>query len=211
MIDLGSATQFAQGGNRKCFIHPQDSSKCIKVINQESYSNRLKNLPWHKKIRGKISFNDNHEEAKGYQQKSLKNIDQSSWKHLAKYFGFIKTNMGEGLVTELIKNEGEIAGTLEDYLFKFGLTEEIKESIHVFEKWLLDNLILTKNIIPHNLVIKKDSNELVIKIIDGIGSKAFIPFPEYFNFFAKRYVKRRIELMWSRINWDLSGRKGDWK
>ena len=72
MIDLGSATPFAQGGNRKCFIHPQDSSKCIKVIDQESYSNRLKNLPWHKKIRGKMSFNDNHEEAKGYQQKSLK-------------------------------------------------------------------------------------------------------------------------------------------
>ena len=91
-----------------------------------------------------MSFNDNYEEAKGYQQKSLKNIDQSSWKHVAKYFGFIETNMGEGLVTELIKNEGEIAETLEDYLFKFGLTEEIKESINIFEKWLLDNLILTK-------------------------------------------------------------------
>ena len=37
--------------------------------------------------------------------------------------------MGAGLVTELIKNEGEIAETLEDYLFKFGLTEEIKKSI----------------------------------------------------------------------------------
>ena len=66
--------------------------------------------------------------------------------------------MGEGLVTELIKNEGEIAGTLEDYLFKFGLTEEIKESIHVFEKWLLENLVLTKNIIPHNLTRHKDRN-----------------------------------------------------
>ena len=40
-----------------------------------------------------MSFNDNYEEAKGYQQKSLKNIDQSSWKHVAKYFGFIKTDM----------------------------------------------------------------------------------------------------------------------
>ncbi len=210
MIDLGNAIPFAQGGNRKCFIHPQDSSKCIKVIDQESYSNRLKNLPWHKKIRGKMSFNDNHEEANAI-SKIIKNVDQSSWKHVANILDLLKPVWSEGLVTELIKNEGEIAETLEDYLFKFGLTEEIKESIHVFEKWLLDNLILTKNIIPHNLVIKNDGNELVIKIIDGLGSKAFIPLPEYFNFFAKRYVKRRIELMWSRINWDLSGRKGDWK
>ena len=62
-----------------------------------------------------------------------------------------------------------------------------------------------------NLVIKKNDSELIIKIIDGLGSKAFIPLPEYSNFFAKRYVHRRIQLMWSRINWDLSGRKGDWK
>ena len=28
---------------------------------------------------------------------------------------------------------------------------------------------------------------------------------------AKRYVSRRVELMHSRIDWDLSGRKGSWK
>ena len=50
-----------------------------------------------------------------------------------------------------------------------------------------------------------------IKIIDGLGSQAFIPLPGYSSFFAKRYVNRRIQLMWSRIHWDLSGRKGNWK
>tara|TARA_B100002019_G_scaffold269725_1_gene262750 strand:- start:1838 stop:1954 length:117 start_codon:yes stop_codon:yes gene_type:complete len=29
--------------------------------------------------------------------------------------------------------------------------------------------------------------------------------------FADRYIKRRIELMYSRVEWDLSGRKGSWK
>ena len=53
--------------------------------------------------------------------------------------------------------------------------------------------------------------KFVIKIIDGLGSQAFIPLPNYSDFFAKRYVERRIELMWSRINWDLSGRNGNWK
>ena len=52
---------------------------------------------------------------------------------------------------------------------------------------------------------------MFIKIIDGLGSQAFVPFPSYSNFFAKRYVERRIELMDSRIKWDLSGRKGSWK
>ncbi len=37
------------------------------------------------------------------------------------------------------------------------------------------------------------------------------PFAEVSNAFANRYIKRRIELMYSRIEWDLSGRKGSWK
>ena len=52
---------------------------------------------------------------------------------------------------------------------------------------------------------------MILKIVDGLGSKAFFPLPRFSDFFAKRYVERRIELMWSRINWDLSGRKGNWK
>ena len=50
----------------------------------------------------------------------------------------------------------------------------------------------------------------------GVGVNRTGAFAEYLsmpskNIFAKRYVNRRIELMWSRINWDLSGRKGNWK
>ena len=71
--------------------------------------------------------------------------------------------------------------------------------------------MLTKNIIPHNVVIKKDNGLLILKIIDGLGSKSFIPLPEYSKFFAKIYVERRIKLMWSRIHWDLTGRVGNWK
>ena len=53
--------------------------------------------------------------------------------------------------------------------------------------------------------------KIIIKIIDGLGPQAFIPLHDYSTYFAKRYVEKRIKLMWSRINWDLSGRKGNWK
>ena len=122
-----------------------------------------------------------------------------------------ETNIGMASETELITNGGEIAETLEVYLFREGITEEIKLSIEKFQTWLREHLILTKNLIPHNLVLGYENDKIVIKIIDGLGSLAFIPLPNYSDFFAKRYVERRIELMWSRINWDLSGRHGNWK
>ena len=123
----------------------------------------------------------------------------------------VETTIGAASETELIKNENLVAETLESYLFANGLTDEIKLSIEQFHEWLRKNLILTKNLIPHNLVLKRVNNDIIIKIVDGLGSQAFIPLPDYSNFFAKRYVERRIELMMSRIRWDLSGRVGSWK
>ena len=211
MIDLSGLTPFAEGGNRKCFIHPAQSDRCLKVIHPGLLEKIIKNKPWYKKLRSKDSFDDNLREQEAYKQKALTVNNPEVWKHLAKWYGMVETSLGMASETELIKNNEKVAETLESYLFANGLTDEIKLAINQFHKWLRENLILTKNLIPHNLVIKKENGEIIIKIIDGLGSQAFIPLPNHSNFFAKRYVERRIELMWSRINWDLSGRKGNWK
>ena len=211
MIDLDGLTPFAEGGNRKCFIHPDNSDRCLKVIHPGLLQKIRNNKPWYKRFRSLESFDDNLREEVAYKQKALRSSNPKIWKHLAKWYGKTETSLGIASETELIKNDNQIAETLESYLFKNGLTDEIKDSIENFHHWLRNNLVLTKNLIPHNLVLKKENNSLNIKIIDGLGSQAFIPFPSYSKFFAKRYVERRIELMWSRINWDLSGRKGNWK
>jgi hypothetical protein len=211
MIDLDGLTPFAEGGNRKCFIHPDNPDRCLKVIHPGLLQKIRNNKPWYKRFRSLESFDDNLREEVAYKQKALRSNDPKIWKHLAKWHGKTETSLGIASETELIKNDNQIAETLESYLFTNGLTDEIKDSIENFHHWLRNNLVLTKNLIPHNLVLKKENNELDIKIIDGLGSQAFIPFPSYSKFFAKLYVERRIELMWSRINWDLSGRKGNWK
>ena len=211
MIDLDGLTPFAEGGNRKCFIHPDNPDRCLKVIHPGLLQKIRNNKPWYKRFRSLESFDDNLREEVAYKQKALRSNNTKIWKHLAKWHGKTETSLGIASETELIKNDNQIAETLESYLFKNGLTDEIKDSIENFHHWLRNNLVLTKNLIPHNLVLKKENNSLNIKIIDGLGSQAFIPFPSYSKFFAKRYVERRIELMWNRINWDLSGRKGNWK
>ena len=211
MIDLSGSTPFAEGGNRKCFIHPAQSDRCLKVVHPGLLEEIIKNKPWYKKFRSKDSFDDNLREQEAYKQKALMVDNPEIWKHLAQWYGMVETNIGMASETELIKSNDQIAETLESYLFANGLTNKIKIAINQFHQWLRDNLILTKNLIPHNLVIKNEKDEMIIKIIDGLGSQAFVPLPNHSTFFAKRYVERRIELMWSRINWDLSGRKGNWK
>ena len=133
-------------------------------------------------------------------------------KHLAKWYGMVETSIGPASETELVRdNQNNIASTLETYLFSYGMTDEIKIALDEFESWLRSSLVLTKNIIPHNVVLGYEGEKIILKIIDGLGSKSYLPLTQVSDVFAKRYVERRIELMRSRINWDLTGRQGDWK
>ena len=212
MINLDGVQSFAEGGNRKCYINPINTKRCLKVLHENLLENLHKNSAWYKRLGSSDSLDDNLRERNAYNQKAIRSpINSSIWDHLAIWYGMVETNLGPASDTELITNEGEIAETLETYLFREGLTPEIKSALKNFENWLRTHLVLTKNIIPHNIVIKKENGSLMLKIIDGLGSKSFIPLPKYSKFFARIYVERRIKLMWSRIHWDLSGRIGDWK
>jgi len=211
MISLEEVKPFAEGGNRVCYIHPDNKSLCLKISKSEVVKKMRSNAPWYKKLRSERSFDDNFREERAYQQRAIKENPQKIWKHLAKWHEFIETSKGLASCTELIKNNDKIALNLEEYLFSKGRTTEIDEALKEFEMFLKETKLLTKNIIPHNLAVKEDDCGLTLKIIDGLGCMSFIPLPEISNAFANRYIKRRIELMYSRIEWDLSGRKGSWR
>ena len=212
MINLDGLQPFALGGNRRCFIHPNNNYRCLKVSLEEQSKKVKQNAPWYKKLRSEKSFDDNLREQKAYRQRALRKDNSDKWKHLAKWYGMVETSIGSASETELIRdNQNNIASTLEAYLFSYGMTDEIKIALDEFESWLRSSLVLTKNIIPHNLVLGYEGEKIVLKIIDGLGSKSYLPLTQISDVFAKKYVERRIELMRSRINWDLTGREGSWK
>ena len=211
MINLEGVRPFAEGGNRFCYIHPDNKNLCLKISKPEVVKKMRSNAPWYKKLRSEQSFDDNFREENAYQQRAIKKNPKKIWRHLARWHEFVETSKGLASCTELITNNDEVALNLEEYLFSKGRTSEINIALKEFEMFLKETKLLTKNIIPHNLAVKENDSGLTLKIIDGLGCMSFIPLPEISNAFAKRYIKRRIELMYSRIEWDLSGRKGSWK
>ena len=212
MINLDGVSSFAKGGNRRCYVSPINPKRCLKVLHENLLDKLKENSAWYRRLGKNAGLDDNLRERDAYNQRAISSpINSSVWNHLAKWYGMVETNLGSASETELILNDGEIAETLETYLFREGLTPEIQEALKTFETWLRTHLVLTKNIIPHNVVIKKENGSLFLVIIDGLGCKSFIPLPKYSRFFARIYVERRIKLMWSRIHWDLGGRIGGWK
>ena len=211
MINLEGVRPLAEGGNRFCYVHPDNKNLCLKISKPEVVKKMRSNAPWYKKLRSEQSFDDNFREENAYQQRAIKKNPKKIWRHLARWHEFVETSKGLASCTELITNNDEVALNLEEYLFSKGRTSEINIALKEFEMFLKETKLLTKNIIPHNLAVKENDSGLTLKIIDGLGCMSFIPLPEISDAFAKRYIKRRIELMYSRIEWDLSGRKGSWK
>ena len=192
MINLKGVMPFAEGGNRICYIHPDDRNICLKISKPEVIKKMYQNAPWYKKLRSEKSFDDNFREEKAYQQKAIKEHQQTIWKHLAKWYEFVETSEGLASCSELITNNDKVALNLEEYLFRKGRTLEIDEALKEFEMFLKETKLLTKNIIPHNLAVKENDSGLTLKIIDGLGCMSFIPLPKISNAFADRYIKRRI-------------------
>ena len=114
------------------------------------------------------------------------------WTHLAKWHGMTETNIGMASETELITNNGEIAETLETYLFREGITEEIKLAIEEFQTWLEKYLILTKNLIPHNLVISQQNERIIIKSLTVWAHKHLFLFQTTQVFLLKDTLKEEF-------------------
>ena len=192
MISLEEVKPFAEGGNRVCYIHPNNKSMCLKISKPEVVKKMRSNAPWYKKLRSERSFDDNYREESAYQQRAIKENPQKIWRHLAKWYEFVETSKGLASCTELITNNDKVALNLEEYLFSKGRTSEIDKALKEFEIFLKETKLLTKNIIPQILAVKENDSELTLKIIDGLGCVSFIPLPEISNTFADRYIKRGL-------------------
>ena len=51
MISLEEVKPFAEGGNRVCYIHPNNKSMCLKISKPEVVKKMRSNAPWYKKLR----------------------------------------------------------------------------------------------------------------------------------------------------------------
>lgn len=164
MIKLDKIHFIAQGTNRACYIHPEDSTKCIKVTISNDHSESKKELAYYK-----------------YLQK--RNI---SWKHIAKYYSTVHTSLGNGDVFDLIKDfDGSISKFLLYYLREEEDTKSVKNPLLLLEelrRYTLENGIFVKDLNTKNILLQRlENNEYKLVLIDGVLNRDFL----YYSNFIK--------------------------
>lgn len=208
MIDLSGSTPFAEGARRLCYQHPENTDLCVKISKPQTVEARRKHAPWYRRLRSLTAFDDNYDELKGYRQlpifRALKDDNAQVWQHIPRCYGFAGTSLGPGLVLDYYHSNGKPAPTVQDHIAKHGMTAELQSAMQEFADFLTSSQLVTRAIIPHNIVWAADGK---IKLIDGIGGRNLIPLAEFFpipqlNVIAKRKTKRRLRDMWQRLYGD---------
>ena len=212
VIELDAATPFASGDNRLCFRHPHHPDRCIKVLKEGRARSLQASSPLYKRGMREAYFDDNRREYRAYQQPAIVQGSVPYDCHIARCFGWVKTTRGDGLVTDFVANsEGLPAQTLEAYVGLHGLDEPVRKAVTEFCKFLRESLVLTKNLMPHNLVLAEDGSNLRLVLIDGLGLSTVLPLAKHIDYFARRHVEKRIQWFNFRLEWEVGDRSVSWR
>ena len=207
-LELSKLEHFAEGGNRACYIHPEHSALCIKIVKPESIGALRAKRSYIRNLHSDAYFDDNVQEYKAYQQASIKKYPERIYDHVPRCYGWQNTDIGAGLVLDYYgQQDGSPSPTLQAYLHTHGVTKEIKDKLDQLAVYLQETELLTRNILTHNVVIAQDGR---LKIIDGLGASTHFNATTLSKVARRASIKRRIKRMYLRVEWEVSDKRADW-
>ena len=204
-LGLHDLEPFAVGGTRRCYVHPEDETLCVKVLRPDrtAEARRAGAKGW-RRLKRLQSFDDQRKEYLAYRH--LRRRGQLDYTHVPRFYGNVDTDQGVGIVTALFRNwDGRFPENLEE-LLPSGMTDALERAIAEFKDWLRRELFLTRDLLPHNIIAVADGPERFrLVIVDGIGNSEFLPLSHWFKFCARAKVERKIRKFDHRIRILLPG------
>ena len=200
MLILKDKTPFGVGGRRACYVHPGDSSRCVKVLrSDEGRTIRLaKKTNFFTKFRRQ--YNNNEDEAREL-KRVHRRIGDAMSRHLPLCYGYEETDLGPGLVLDLVSDaDGRISRSIREMISTGFDLQELRPAYDEFGKFLLDNVILTRNLHDHNMVAQHlEDGSWRIVLIDGVGDPSWVPLASWFRSLGEKKVRKRLATAWPRM------------
>ncbi|MFA7386690.1 MAG: YrbL family protein [Thiohalobacteraceae bacterium] len=201
-IVLSREKPFARGGNRLCFVHPEDATKCIKVKRPDiSLEEKRRKKGFPRNLKPLSSFDDNLEEQRVMSALSRR-FGDAVFCNVSRCYGFVATDLGEGLVSELIRDgDGGISHSLKKYIWDEGYTPDCRKAVdRLSERWRTLG-IPSRDLILHNLVVQRRADGGIERIvaIDGLGDQGMVPVSWQPAWMRRYKAGRKIENMHERI------------
>ena len=199
---------FAEGGHRLCYVDPRDASRCIKVLRGDrTLVDRRRRKGGLRRLRSLESFDDNLEESRVLADFADR-YPPEVLAHVPKHFGWVDSDMGRGLVVELLRDDdGRISLSLKEQLWEHGHHEMCEGALKVLARVWSTYAVPSRELLLHNLVLQREApgRERIV-VVDGLGSSDFLPFARLSQTLGRRKSARKIRRLETRIE-ELLSRK----
>nr|WP_299241711.1 YrbL family protein [uncultured Halomonas sp.] len=177
MLHLQDDLLIGRGTERNCYRHPRDEKRCVKVAH---------------------NFKNNKEQnRKDYEYFTKLERRDIDWSHLPRCHGWVETNLGDGLVFDLLQDtKGSPLPRLDILLTSGRLTTvEITTPLMQLHDYLYANRIFTSDLRASNIVCNLEKTPPRLFLIDGIGDRDFIKLASL----IKPLADAKINRQWARF------------
>lgn len=173
-VQLSEKYYIGEGKQRQCYQHPEIPELCVKVTVKATSKRRdqsLRELIYYKLL-----------EKRGV-----------SWDRIAKCYGWIQTNLGRGLVFELIRDKkNQPLPNLEEQLKANNIDkEEVSHELKSLKKWIIRSSIIVADLRPANIVYNPDrpkGKRLIL--VDGVSNRNLFKLASHIPCMARNKMKR---------------------
>ena len=186
MLALSSQKPFAEGTKRRCYVHPEDSNLCVKVISSET--------------------NDPSQVAE--QRLEIRDFEllqrrksAALFERIPRFEGTIDTDLGQGIDSQLYRDaDGSISRNFSELIREKGLTPCFAEAVVALKEWLRDMRLLTRDTGPHNVVaVHLAEGKWKLVIIEGLVNRRFIWITDLFGWFFDYMLNRELQKFDRRV------------
>ena len=167
------------GGHQAAYIHPDDTSKCVKIAFDPNDGDVKKELRYRRMCADKLSRS----------------------KLVTKYYGTVDTDKGSALVFERVLDfDGSRSLDLKDYLSATTTAEEIDRARALLmdfrRDFLTEGIAIVDTDITNFMVQRLSPTESQMRIVDNIGTPVLIPLVYWSEMIARRKARR----VWNKLS-----------
>ena len=192
-LRLADRSPLASGRERLVFRHPHVRGVAVKVIRAELREAKWGGVaPWHRRRSRLRHYTLFMRELREYL--ALRVRIPAGDLPVARVIGLVETDLGLGLLTELLERDGGgIAPTLRELIDTSGPTGELHLAVEEFGRTLLSAGVVVNDINDTNLVARQGpAGKLQLVLVDGFGDKNLIPLLSMSRTLNRRNTRRRL-------------------
>lgn len=179
MLKMNDQDYIGKGIHRKCYVHPEDRRKCIKVVYFDHDKEGLREEAYYRHL----------------EKRAI------SWEMIPKFYGEVDTDLGKGAVFDLVcDHDGTPAKNLLYFLSLEELSENKREALQAalfrLKDYMIKQRVFTREIDPRNISCSVlASGEFHLYLVDNLDNTDAIPIANYISILARKKVERK----WTRF------------